>query len=95
MFLRFRLNRDENTYENPLQLVDHGAPMFCGSHYYMGKRFTVVSIEVTVDELSTVSSETYRMRDICLISFTRDGEDWTGEQISCNEELGIEEDLLN
>lgn len=87
------LNRDENAHENPLELVEHKAPMYCGSHDYMGTRYSVVSVEVTVDKYSTQDGTLYRVSDTCHISFTRDDGEWFGEQISCYEALDIEEEL--
>lgn len=87
------LNRDGNAYENPLELIEHKAPMYCGSHTHMGTRYSVVSVEVTVDEYATEADTLYRVNDTCHISFTRNNNEWSGEQISCHEELGIEEDL--
>ena len=87
------LNRDGNSYESPLQLIDHKAPMYCGSHTYMGTSYSVVSVEVTVDEYATETDSLYRVNDTCHISFTRNNNKWAGEQISCYEELGIEADL--
>lgn len=88
------LNRSDNPYENPLELIHSKAPMYCGQHTHNGRKYTVVSVEVSVYEHSMdEDGVSYVIEDICHISFTRDAEYWIGEQISCQGELQIELDL--
>lgn len=66
--------------------------MYCGVENINGIDHTVVSVKVTVDELSTMSDDSNRMKDTCFISFVYEDE-WVAVHILCDEQLNIEEEL--
>lgn len=89
--LETTLNRDENTYQNPLELVSHTAPTICG--YYPKEKIMIVSTDVVFNEIyidDNASKE--EKNDTCEVTVQKVDKTWEPIAIFCYE-LGIDKDL--